>query len=383
MKRLVQSLEDSSTLLPALGPLLLLPALLLAGKTANYDLLLVALVGTWLCVQSGLRGCAYALAMLGISMAGKHLWFTERHLWQLGLEGSVGLSFFVSTLSSQQMAQVFETLQLHSETKAKTIAHLEEELVQQRAEAVQEQATWTEKLGLERQTLEEVQTELFSVTMLNDVLRKSNASEVRAKEKLADEVLQLERLTGQLRAELEFTQQELSRLSSEDTLAQQNKALFSELNAARVKEAQTHLINETLARLHAKVVGEKEEIRAELEKLVQAHLEKRPAEPPGQYEQLYKQLKGQFEEKNNLLHQTRKELFRADTELQTLKLEMENEALQMNPLSESVRADIDQALDEHKLLEELVSHLMHTSAEGGAKKPKKKVEDSSAQDLLF
>ena len=362
--------------LPVTGPLLLVPALLLAGQTGNYDLLLVAVVGTFLCFHWGLRGCAYALTLLGISAAGKHLWFTEQHVWQLGLEGSVGLSFLVSMLSSQHMVQVFETLQVHSDTKIKTIQHLEDELLQQRVQAAEEQAALSEKLGLERQALEEVQTELFSVTVLNDVLRASNAATVREKEVLADQVLQLERQVAQAKLELEFAEPK-----SEDVLVEQNKSLFQELNAARIKEAQTHLINETLARLHAKVVGEKEEIRAELEKLVQARLEQKPAEPPSHYEQLYKQLKVQFDEKTELLHKTRKDLFRTDTELQTLKLALENEALEADPLPETVRAEIDQALAERQLLEELISHLMHSAPEG--KRSKKRVEESPAQDLLF
>ncbi|PIS01925.1 MAG: hypothetical protein COT85_07205 [Chlamydiae bacterium CG10_big_fil_rev_8_21_14_0_10_42_34] len=107
-----------------------------------------------------------------------------------------------------------------------------------------------------------------------------------------------------------------------------------------------------------------------------------------QIEPLYKQLKKQFEEKNQILHKTRAELFKADTEL--LRIKMDKEAFDLDALPKEVEAELSSlckealALEEENLeLQELVSTLIQHPKE--AEKPKKKVKMklSPDQKLLF
>ncbi len=99
-------------------------------------------------------------------------------------------------------------------------------------------------------------------------------------------------------------------------------------------------------------------------------------------EQLFRQLKAQFEEKNQILHQTRKELFQSDTELQTIKQKLQEKDLESNPISKEIHLEIDAIEGENRLLgqenealQELVTHLMQQQQE-----VKKKIKKST---LLF
>lgn len=120
-------------------------------------------------------------------------------------------------------------------------------------------------------------------------------------------------------------------------------------------------------------------------------------------EPLHKQLRAQFDQKNQILHETRSALFKIDTELQTLKIEKDQRNLQWNPIPEplcSELAQLDEDLialqQENEELQSLVSHLTSQIPQKEGKnslaktldeafssvKRKKKVK-SKEQDLLF
>ena len=105
-------------------------------------------------------------------------------------------------------------------------------------------------------------------------------------------------------------------------------------------------------------------------------------------EPLFKQLKKQFDEKNQILHETRSNLFVTDTELQRLKIE--KEALELNPLPKEVERELE-TLSEHVLaleeenqeLQELISVLTDTPSDAAKRKKKLKTQTPPEQDLLF
>ena len=106
-------------------------------------------------------------------------------------------------------------------------------------------------------------------------------------------------------------------------------------------------------------------------------------------EPLYKQLKGQFEEKNEVLHQTRASLFRADIALQALQMEKEQRELFQDPLTSAMAGEMvvmEEALSqlegENQELENLVTFLSENSLDDAARR-KKKVKMHSEQSLLF
>jgi len=411
--------EEFSPVGSITAPLFLLMASVLILKVPalfNYDLLFVAILGLFLTAKWRVQGCVAALLLLAFSIAAKHVLVPTNHIWQAGLEGSVGIALFISALVFERSSKWAASKQSEMERNEKTILFLEEDLSQQKELTAQEIAAGAEKLAGLRIQLEEAESQVSALQVLNDVLRKAAAKSIEAKEAAELQGRMFDRREGLLLEEIDFLQKELNRLGNESALAQQNKQLFSELNESRLLEAQTHLINETLVRLHAKenqkvrefegkflaleeemqhlltqiansdqalasMQAERNELKSEVELLQQ-----RPApvsedltaalaaqqtrlEQYAQVELLYRQLKVQFEEKNQILHQVRKELFRTDTELQTMKQRAQEKELDVNPVAKEVCLEMELLEEENALLreendglQELVSSLMNPVA---------------------
>lgn len=486
---MIAALENEESLfwrvpLQLWGPVFLLCTLGLAAKTGiPYDLLALALAGYYLCARWHLRGCAYAQALLGLTMAVKHALIGSNHLWHLGLEGSLGCALFITALAFEQGNFLIESLAVQIETGKASLQNVEEELEQRREEAAAQHTALQEKVGALQKELEETQSEYSSLLILNEVLRKTAAR--HAQEGAFS--LDLQHRIGVLQVELADSQKELARVKASDALAIENQKLMKELNAARHDKEQTHLINETLARLHAKenlrvkessdrieaILAEKmqmqERLQAELvasrteakiysgnheqtamelqktrqtlkdfseiqtqrnflqerlqsaeneiavlrQKISQPQPDSRSIEQIGlleqertrlteqlahaqekvhslaQVEPLFKQLKKQFEEKNEILHQTRSQLFKADTELQKLRMERDQIALQFNPLPQEIGQEVE-VLDlqihhleeENRELQEIIT-LLSSSEPAPQRKKKVKTPPASDQTLLF
>lgn len=109
-----------------------------------------------------------------------------------------------------------------------------------------------------------------------------------------------------------------------------------------------------------------------------------------QTEPMLRQLKKQFEERNQTLHETRSELFKVDTELK--RVAMEKVALELNPIPKEFEAEllslgekVTFLEDENQQLQELIEKLMAGSQD--EEKPKKKVKTKAKlnieQTLMF
>ncbi|HEX2582706.1 MAG TPA: hypothetical protein VHL30_01170 [Chlamydiales bacterium] len=404
--------EETSSVGAIIGPLFLLFAVILVLKAPtsfNYDLLFVAIFGLFLTAKWKIRGCIAALLLLAFSAGAKHVLFPEHHAWQAGLESSIGIALFISALIFEESSKWALAKQSELERNEKTILFLEEDLSQQKEEAAKESAAALEKLANLRLQLEELESQISTLQVLNDVLRKTTAKSIEEKEEAIAEVRTFDRREGLLLEEIDSLQTELNRLGNDSALAQQNKQLFEELNESRGREAQTHLINETLVRLHAKENQKVRELEAKFfamseqtetvsedkERFVeqlQLQVQQTRLEQYRQVELLYRQLKGQFEEKNAILHQTRSELFLADTELQTIAQKLREKELAFNPVSQEICLELD-AMEEENLalqhenreLQDLVSHLMQQDEASSLvkKKMKKSQPASLEQATLF
>ncbi len=469
------------------GPISLLFTVSLAVKTAiPFDLLFVAAAGLFLSARLQVRGCCYSLVLLGLAGVIKHAFFISDHLWYLGIEGSIGCAFFITALAFEQGSAWIESLHSQIETRKAALDNIEEELAKVQQSGQEHQIVFQEKVSTLQKELEDVQTEHSSILILNEVLRKTTARHIKECESIAGTLHDTERQMVLLRGEYESTEKELARLKNSDALVLQNAELLKELNQARYDKEQTHLINETLARLHYRErlkakdadqeasslqeqllsvhkelkrvaepleealaaarnriqtleiefeksgleanrarehllkLGEiqternflRERLQAALEEI--ALLQKKPAvrEPEiivqtdphiveqlkfaqekmlhlSQIEPLFKQLKKQFDEKNQILHETRSVYFKADTELQRLK--MEKAALELNPLPkevelelENLSAQVSALEDENQELQELISILTDTPTDAAKRKKKLKTQRASPdQELLF
>ncbi len=426
-----------------LGPISLLCTVALAAKTAiPSDLLLIGLIGTYLSAHWGQRGCVYALVLLGAGSAIRHCFLSSDHLWNLGLEGSLACAFFITALAFEQGAAFIESLNTQIDTRSASLQNLEEELEKTRQQATEQQVSFQEKIIVLQKELEEIQTDHSSLLILNEVLRKTTARHREENEAFSQTNLDNERQIGLLQLEIDGTKKELQRLSNAEGLIAENRQLTKELNGARLEREQTHLINETLVRLHAKeslkaaeasqqvhhwneekrklqeliaiARGEQEMLSGRLEQAMterekmrnsllqldevqtqrtflherlqaaeveMAHLQQKATHSAecaelqeqlqfaqekitslAQIEPLYLQLKKQFEEKNQLLHQTRSQLFKIDTELQAVRLEREQIDLLPEEEIVALEQEITTVEEENRQLYELIAVLNESVA---------------------
>ncbi len=385
MQRAIRFLQKESTLW---GPLSLLCTLALGVKGAiPFDLLFTAAIGLILCACWQLRGCCYSFLLLGVGAVIRHGFFVSDHLWQLGLEGSLACAFLITALAFEQKNILVESLESQIGTGKAALKNLEEELAKTQETSQEQQIIFQEKVAGLQKEFEDLQTEHSSILILNEVLRKTTARHAQESETLSANLLDLQRQMALLKAEYAECQNDLTRLANSDAMATQNRELIKELNAVRYEKEQTHLINETLARLYArenlKAKESEQEVSSLADQLAAAHREvhritQSREHPPqiaeqlafakekmmhlSQIEPLFKQLKKQFEEKNQVLHETRSELFKSDTELQKLKIE--KMALEFNPIPKEAEEEIHalsaQILaleEENRQMEELISVL--------------------------
>lgn len=373
------------------GPLFLLMTLALAIKTAiPFDTLLLATGGFFLSARWQVRGFVYSLVLLSLFAAIKHGFLVTDHLWQLGLEGSLACAFFLTALGFEQGILSTESLQSQIDTRDANLQNVEDELSKAQEAAQAQQIAFQEKIGSLQKELEELQTEHSSILILNEVLRKTTARHGAEQESLKLAMHELETQQELLRGDYESSEKELKRLKDTDALALQNADLMRDLNQARADKEQTHLINETLARLHLREALKAKEADQEAaslkEQLRAAH--QRPVEKVihiSEVEPLFKQLKKQFEEKNQVLHEVRSNLFKTETELQ--KLQIEKAALELNPLPKEVETELEGLSsqiafleEENRELQELVSLLSDTPV---VKKKVKTQRNFDEQELLF
>lgn len=456
-----------------LGPISLLCTVALAARSwIPVDLLVLALIGLYLCARWQMRGCVYALISLGIAALVRHAFVSSQHLWELGLEASLGCAFLITALAFEKGSLFIQSLTDQIETRGAALQNTEEDLAKEREAALSTQLSLQEKIDSLQKELEEMQSEHSSLFILNEVLRKTSARHLEENRKVVEELLDAQRFLGALKIRSEALEKEVARLSSEEGLVRQNGDLLKELNAARSQKEQTHLINEMLARLHAKEslkakeayeqlqasqqeIAQKEEqlalARGEM-KMLSVHLEQtaldlqnaRAAQETvveiqtqnnflrerleaaeremallqkrkdpelenqvallqkekeeleekihalSQIEPLFKQLKKQFEEKNQILHETRSELFKMDTELQNLRIEKGEAALRFNPIPNEVCEEMEeldgesrQLVEENRELEEIITLLLQKTPSKAAPQRKKKVTMTPEQGSLF
>lgn len=156
---------------------------------------------------------------------------------------------------------------------------------------------------------------------------------------------------GSLEGKLYASENKLRKIQS---VIGKNRELWDKLNTIRTEKFQLFLdknfLNLKLDKLQ-KRVKKKEVVNIfKEEKTFEKECQK------GCYnrntELLYKQLKKQFEQKNDVLHLTRKELFNLEGELFYIKRELEMKSLEKNEESESLLKTIQSLNEENQLFEE-------------------------------
>jgi chromosome segregation ATPase len=364
MEKTVQFIQKEST---ALGPIFLLCAITLSLKTGiPYDLLILAVGGFFLSSKLGSRGLGFALSLLGALSAFRHLFLVTDHLWALGVEGALAMSFFITALSSEEDSFWIQTLESQIETRKASLANLEEEIARLQKETADERIVFQEKGSTLQKELEDLQAEHSSILILNEVLRKNMARSLQEASRFEEAIYALRIEKDEWQKELCDVSAELSRLKNEDGLVLQNQELQNELNQARFAAEETHLINETLARLYAREslkAKDAEQEATSLKSMLQAaHQEIRRIEEPLKVElaaakRKVDALNFEFEKTSKEANRARAELLKfheVSSERNFLKERLESAMLELSTQSGKVDPELMEKL---KFAEEKVFEL--------------------------
>ncbi len=235
-------------------------------------------------------------------------------------------------------------------------------LRQERASLTQQKLDLERELDAVRQSLQErsaaLAIEKEKAEQSCEEFERINRMLVQEKKDLEEKALSLE---GRLTASIE----QIGRL--QDSLKSAEEKAGSKSNASAALLAQ-------MADKEKKI----EELQERLRALAQSQA-------------MYFELRKQFEEKGGVLHQTRSELFRAETSLQALQLDRQRKAQEVPALEQILAEELSRLAEEHADLEAENEHLfeligvLSSSAEKPAPKPRKKkvIAKRSEGELLF
>lgn len=226
------------------GPLFILCTFALAPQ--NYLIFFAGVTGLF--ISAKYKNIGFVLScmiLLGIAFA-QHFYQSAFSLWEMGLETSYAMAFFITAQSSARHQNLVKSLFSQLDTKDSVVLNLEDEFNKTRQEITCLQIQAQEKIDALQKQLDEIQSEQSSLLMLNEVLRKTTAIHINKKDSLTDELYQLQsRLTH------EIDEKESLKAKILNTDLSTHQQLVEELNAVRRKHEETHTIKETLERLHS------------------------------------------------------------------------------------------------------------------------------------
>ncbi len=298
-----------------IGPITMLSAFALMAHLpiGNFDLAMLGILGIYISASYLARGCRLALFFLIFWGFIAHLLWESSHFVRLALEMNLGLSFIITALGFEMKAQDQGLLESKISTQKGVIQNLEDEKLQLSEGFALAHMDNEKKLEELQKNFDETLSEKSTLEILNDVLRKTNATHLKEKTEIQKQILE------------DQTQ------------------FFSKIQTADFK------IHEL-----------------------------------SQLEPLYKQLKGQFEEKTRVLHETRSSLFKLETELQRMNIEKEQEEPLLGPLHAEIRRfeeEVDLLTSENQELLELVTHLTNTLPIAQNRTPLPKVKSTVKETL--
>lgn len=254
------------------GPVFLLCTLAITSWLNPQELshwLMAATLGMVLSVFYRMRGCIYAICLLAAFSFWKNGWFFDQELLHLGLEGSFVCSFVIMALSTDQRKAFIQSLTEKSSAQELTIGHLEQNLSKLMQSSQDQQISFQEKIAIKQKELEEAQSELSSILVLNEVLRKTTAVQLKESQQRADSLIDRERKIAFLLSERSELQLQLEKLKNDSQITLENEKLFEEINQVRCDYAQLELLHENLTESYSQKAKVAEEAEKSLEEMTQ------------------------------------------------------------------------------------------------------------------
>lgn len=394
--------DGDASIFLSIGPISLFCAVLVGLQKTNLDLVFLAMIGMFLCMRGRMRGLVYSLIFLGIGALIKHAFFLDSHGWQLGIETSVAIGLGMTALAADGMHQKEALLLDRVAMQKKTIQNLEEDVEKSRENALQERVALNDRLTSVQKELDENVSELSSLQILNDVLRKTSSSTNQEKEKIAGHVIEKEKQVLALQDLLKQLQQECS--VYQQTVQEREfdlNHLQEEMHELTVRQGEesgrvAKYEEDLSAALQAKesaeakllqVQAERDRQQATLDRQSQEHFDEQITQKDhaiavlqeqlqalSQTELLYHQLKKQFEEKNRILHQTRRNLFYVETVFDAMKIDQDRQNENEPDLWETkLISELSNTEEERLALEQENEELHHIVQQAMTQAPSKEI----------
>lgn len=332
-----------------------LSVLLLVIKESPFyiDLSAVALVGLLLSWRFKIKGAAASSLLLSAVFA--YDYFIEIDpigIWDFGLAASIGLSYFITALASQE---TIEAIQKAGNT------------------ALDEIASWEKKFTDLLHSNKTLEADLFiskdRFLQINDQLKAKIESAERAERLLKiarDELLSQTSLREktevqyhELKRELALIKEDLSieRLNCKAIQQGSEKLIESLQSMSKAAEEKLHDLLGQLEGMTEKIKtlqSEKEDLEKALDEALKPTEIELQAPERGRYFGLYNQLRTQFEEKKEELQKARKENFDLQQQLLELQKEQEENSTQdVHELTASYKRIADALLEKEREVEEL------------------------------
>jgi hypothetical protein len=377
-----RSLEGKVQFWVFLGPFLIIAsscACVLKFSSHDWSMLLAALLGLILCRKWKLRGAAVALTILVVAGTLEYMQRgPNEQFWVAALGSSLAMGMIVTALSLRQASSFFRSNLDENKNFQQKIDHLQHLLKEAQLFVVQEKKEALKDIGVMETHVQEALLEAESYKKLLQV-HQYEVQKLRAEnEKFVEEVLMKGQKAAALQHALDDANEELNGLKEFKENQEHQAELLDQLNEARVEKFQLEVLNDAYSQNSENKENQLKLLRDELGRIAEElkmatsqefwgedHeiLEELGKNP--QIEKVYKQLTQQFQDKSEILNQTRKELFQVENKLLAVQKECEQNAIDLNPeeivLTNHLKEVEEECKDlEHQVdcLQELVTELM-------------------------
>lgn len=308
----------------------------------------------------------------------------QTQLWQMSLVFSLAINLFILLLCIEEIEALLAHVTVHSQVNSTALAEAKQELKNVLKTKEEEQKAFETEIEKFKEEAEQRKIEKRQDSELIEMIQ----SEIELLTSQKEEILKEARLTRQEGIEkLQTAEQILAEIQTHDDqefiteissqqetiLRLQEQAFREKAMVEQLKEDKSELsrllFQKTLESQEALLSFQVNAMKcppATKAKLVEPHEIKQLKDEKAQAEGLYFQLREQFQEKTNILNQTRKELFRTQEKLLVLEKEVEFSKIECDrEEGESHERDIGKLLleiaglqSEITHLEELVSHVL-------------------------
>lgn len=390
-------LENNLKFWVLLGPFLLLLSVILA----TFDVAILTAISLFLCYRFKFKGLTLSLASLALYSFYLQVNLEDNHLWYLGLQISIGLGLIISTCSFDEIKNY---ISLNEDDKNQGLCSLQNQLKEKQDQFDSTRKNLEENLVILKGEMNKKSQKLLQVANENENLKKDLQDNVFRKDYLLNELDNKVKEIDELRIKQDELYEKISFLKDEEFLHEKNKNLQKEIEELKKsnivqKNEKDKILNELTEKkqkidelllqisqttnfdiLEKKIKEKEDEIFFLKEKLKTTSNIKNDNAPNSglinecknkikefnNLNSLYLQLKKQFEDKQQVLHKTRQELFQVKEKLTAYQKNQEDVFENVSDSERAILNDLDQTIEElqkikneNQALEEIVSLLIN------------------------